>query len=194
MEYKKVINVSYNELVAWQDYLDNKGTDTVNVVRTFTADFGETEDGHIEVDIKVCDAEQPFVDPVIFQDGHDVGCLEADDTLVGEYIFSGFLKNTYIVVIPDAKEEAEKLQNKYRTVEEWVKGLSNSTLDDINKETLAEVIVNTTVIDRYAAIDDIMQRCDDYDEILDMLYERATIEFHPTGKQAFTNGASIEKK
>ena len=189
MEYKKIINVSYNELVAWQDYLDNKGTDTVNVVRTFSADFGETEDGHIEIDIKVCDAEQPFVDPVIFQDGHDVGCLEADDTLVGEYIFSGFLKNTYIVIIPDAREEAEKLQKKYRTVEEWLKGLSNDTLDTIDKTTFAEVLINETVIDRHASIDNILQRCEDHDDILDSLYERATIEFHPTGKQAFTSDA-----
>lgn len=193
MEHKKVINISFNELSAWQDYLDNKGNETGGVVTKYTADFGETEDGHIEVDIKVVDAEQPFVDPVIFQDGHDVGCLEVDDTLAGEYIFSGFLKNTYVVIIPDTIAEARPLQDKYQAVAKWLENLDDETLDTVDKTTLAEVQSGAKMVDRIAAIEDVLQRCDHYEEILDSLYERATIKFSANGKQAFTSDASVEK-
>jgi hypothetical protein len=53
------------------------------VVKTYTADFG---DGW-QADIKVCNGEPPYVDPVLFLDGNEITCIEIADNLNGEYHF-----------------------------------------------------------------------------------------------------------
>lgn len=100
----KVIRISLEEIERLQAFLDSKGKDVVDTVATFTAKF---DDG-IEIDIKVCDGNPPFVDAVLFQDGSDVGCLDVTDTLVGEYIFHLLGNNTeeiykVIVVVDEVK-------------------------------------------------------------------------------------------
>ena len=42
------------------------------VVRRFTAVF----EGGVEVDVKVVDADPPYVDAVLFEDGSEVVCLD----------------------------------------------------------------------------------------------------------------------
>jgi len=54
----------------------------------------------------VCQGNPPFVDVVLFQDGNEVGLLEPGDTLVGRYVFQGFLKNTYEVTVMEIAEMA----------------------------------------------------------------------------------------
>ena len=58
------------------------------VIETHTANFGN---GY-EVDIKVCNTDTdectPYIDAVLFKDGHEVGLLEpVFDKLDGEYEF-----------------------------------------------------------------------------------------------------------
>ena len=64
------------------------------IVETFTVDFGEG----IEADIKVCNGDTPFVDPVIFENGSELCCIDVCDEIDGEY---HFLVDdiTYIAVI-----------------------------------------------------------------------------------------------
>ena len=91
-----------------------------------------------------------------------------------------------------------KGQDKYSIVDEWLKKQDDETLGIIDITTLAETRGSVPLIDRVAVQEDIMQRADHYEEILDSLYERATMKFEATGKQAFTsdneNWTSIEKK
>ena len=99
MEYTQTIKVPKEKIEELQKFLDGNGEGTMNTVETFTANFGDNGEGEIEADIKVCDGANPFVDPVLFQDGSEVCCLECADTLVGEYIFSTSLKDIYTVII-----------------------------------------------------------------------------------------------
>jgi len=100
MKYTATIKVPKEKAVELQQFLDGNGEGTMNTVETFTAGFPHTESsGSVEIDIKVCDGDSPFVDPVMFQDGSEVGCLECADELLGEYVFSGFLKDTFTVIV-----------------------------------------------------------------------------------------------
>jgi hypothetical protein len=176
----KTLNISFNELCAWQGFLEGKGDGTYNCVKKWTVEF---EDG-VEVDIKVCDGGPdgtPFVDPVIFHNGHEIGCLDADDTLAGEYLFHKCRDIDYIVIIPDTIELAKDGQHKYRIVEEWLGQQDNETLGMIDITTLATARGSVGVIDRGSTIEDVMERADHYEEILDDLFERATLQFKATG-------------
>lgn len=42
----------------------------------------------IEADIKVCNGDTPYVDPVLFDDGSQACTLEVTDSFFGEYIFA----------------------------------------------------------------------------------------------------------
>ena len=97
------IEVPKEKVDELQTFLNSKGEDKVETIETFTAKFGDDGEGNIEVDIKVCQGNPPFVDAVIFQDNNEIGCLEVSDELVGEYIFSCFVKNTYTVIIKSGK-------------------------------------------------------------------------------------------
>lgn len=85
--YRRTIEIGYDELKDIENILQTPGNNTCDVLRTFTAVF---EDG-IEVDIKVCDSSDdttPYIDPVIFDKGQEILCLEVRDNLLGEYLFS----------------------------------------------------------------------------------------------------------
>ena len=102
MNYTQIIEIPKKKVEELQKFLDSNGEGTMNTVETFTAQFAHTEsNGSVEIDIKVCDGANPFVDPVMFQDGSEVGCLECDDTLLGEYVFSQFLKDTFTVFVKE---------------------------------------------------------------------------------------------
>ena len=183
MRHEKVINLSFNELSAWQNYLDGEGDNNLTTVKTFTGDFGPKAEGDITVDIKVCNGEgSPFVDAVLFQDGYEVGCLDVRDTLAGTYEFQSFLKDTFVVVIPDAIEAAKEGQKKYRTIEKWLGTLDVDALVKIEEE-LREDTPNVSDL-----IEMILEKCNYEDSTLDVLYERATLKFHASGPQAFTSG------
>ena len=75
----------------------NYGRDEVPLIKTakFTSIKG------LEADIKCCNGDSPYVDPVAFIDGHQVCVLEVDDTLEGEYWFNLGKGEYYVVeVIP----------------------------------------------------------------------------------------------
>ena len=59
---------------------DCKDTSTI---RIYTADFGDGWDA----DIKVCNGDPPFIEPVLFRNGGEVMCLDVTDTLDGDYGF-----------------------------------------------------------------------------------------------------------
>lgn len=62
---------------------------------TFTANFGQG----IEADIKVVNADPPYIDPVLFLDGNEVGLMPADaDTLNGEYVFTLGAKKYRVII------------------------------------------------------------------------------------------------
>ena len=101
MRYTKILKIPGYEVTAMQKFLDRTGRDKVRTEKTYTAQFGDKGEGDIEVDIKVCEGDPPFVDAVLFQDNSEIGVLEPDDTLVGEYVFQGFLKDTYVVIVQE---------------------------------------------------------------------------------------------
>jgi hypothetical protein len=110
---KRTIYVSRDEYQALQGYLDGKdfvedvGRD--DVIKTFTVDFG----GGLEVDIKVCNGDGPYVDAVLFLDGHEVEVLEPSDELLGEYPFN-YNGDSYTVDIQVkvAETKAKKVVKK----------------------------------------------------------------------------------
>jgi len=71
--------------------------DCGDIIEIFTADFG----GGIEADIKVCNGDGPYVDPVLFIDGYEICLGEPRWHLEGDYEFS-FLGDTYTVCIMPA--------------------------------------------------------------------------------------------
>ena len=103
LKHEKVLNLSFYDLSNWQEFLDSKGNGTLECMVTFVVDFGDKGEGHVEIDIKVCDGgdSTPYIDAVLIQDGNAVGCLDVRDELAGEYRFEGFLNSTYVAIIPD---------------------------------------------------------------------------------------------
>lgn len=75
----------YNRLLDMVDVdFKKEGIDEDSVIKTYTFRFA---DG-IEADIKVCSGQTNlFVDPVLFENGHECCVLEPADTLDGEYSF-----------------------------------------------------------------------------------------------------------
>lgn len=57
---------------------DHDGT-----IETFTVKFGAV----IEADIKVCNGDTPYVDPVLFENGCEVQVLDPAEDLLGTYEF-----------------------------------------------------------------------------------------------------------
>lgn len=54
-------------------------------IETYTAKF----DNGFEADIKVCNGDTPYIDPVLFNEfGSEVCVLEVADELLGEYLFT----------------------------------------------------------------------------------------------------------
>ena len=102
--FTKTVHIPSKKLQELQNFLDSiEGDGTQNTVETFTVEFGDRGYGDIQVDIKVCDGHPPFVDPVIFRNGHEITCLEPDGDLLGEYIFSDIDGVDYIVYVEEEK-------------------------------------------------------------------------------------------
>ena len=74
----------------------DRDSETEETPYTFTAKFS---DG-LEADIKVVNANPPYIDAVLFdQDGNELMCLDVcDGPVEGEYWFD-FNDNTYIVLV-----------------------------------------------------------------------------------------------
>jgi predicted RNA-binding Zn-ribbon protein involved in translation (DUF1610 family) len=98
--HARIITIPRPELEKMQEFLDGKGDGTLNTVETYTVKFGDHGMGDIQIDVKVCDGDTPFVDVVMFQDGSEVSCADPSDTLAGKYTF--VLKDTYIVLVGDS--------------------------------------------------------------------------------------------
>ena len=77
------ILIDSKEADLMQAYLDSDGEDSVGTIQTYTANF---DDG-LEVDIKVCKGDPPFVDAVLYYEGEEVQLLDVTDELLGEYLF-----------------------------------------------------------------------------------------------------------
>jgi len=173
MRHEQIINLSFNDLCAWQDYLNGKGEGTLNTVKTFTASFGDCGEGKVEVNIKVCDGQgNPFVDAVILFDGNDSGALATRETLAGEYSFynpNGF-EHTYVVIIPDTIEAAKEGQKKYREVEKWLQLLDDNHLKAIDFGLKTNTRMEN---ERDYTIESILEICADDDNILDSYYEES---------------------
>ena len=87
IRYKAVIHVEHELAARLQDILDKNSfdeeSDRDGVIHTFTADFGNGW----QADIKVCNSDGPYVDPVLFLDGYEMCVGEITNTLLGEYDF-----------------------------------------------------------------------------------------------------------
>lgn len=105
-KYTRVITIPETEVRRMQKFLESKGEDRVETIETYTVRFEDSEEGDVQIDVKVCQGNPPFVDIVLFQDGNDVGCLEPTDILVGKYVFQDVLKDTYEVTVMEQKETA----------------------------------------------------------------------------------------
>lgn len=189
MKHEITLDISFNDMCAWQSFLNGKGTDTDEVVKTFTAKFGDKGEGNIEVDIKICDSKDgsPYIDAVMFQDGHEVGVLEVSDILAGEYPFMQFLKDNYIVIVPDAIEAAKEGQRKYRAIEQWLQKISDDKLVQVHTE-----VIKDKSIDRMKLIEDLLEECSDEGyETLNELYtmSQGNIHFNASNNspQCFTD-------
>jgi len=85
-----------NEILQRGEFVDEVSRDEVFCFQSLSF-----EDG-IEVDIKVCNGDPPFVDAVLFKDGHEISVVQPDgDTLDGEYHFcpNGCNEDEYLVII-----------------------------------------------------------------------------------------------
>ena len=77
-----------------QNRMDPKN-DRDGICQTMTAQF----DNGIEADIKICNSENgPWIDPVLFFNGSEIGVLEPQYTIEGEYLFE-IDENEFIVKV-----------------------------------------------------------------------------------------------
>lgn len=88
-EELKELNSLLKQTEKSPDYKD------ASTIRIFTAKFGN----NIEADIKVVNGDGPYVDPVLFDNGHEVACLQdPSESLEGEYIFE-YKNKTFTVLV-----------------------------------------------------------------------------------------------
>jgi len=84
---KQVIEISKTEADAMQKILDLQYSgpecDRDGLFATYSAEFG---DGW-EADIKVCNGDGPYIDAILFHDGHQAQVLDISEKLVGEFRF-----------------------------------------------------------------------------------------------------------
>jgi hypothetical protein len=93
-KYQKILDIK-------EGFYPDAGQDEVMLL--LRTDFG---DG-IEADIKVCNGNTPYVDPVLFNNGSEVCVGEVSDTLVGDYAFD-YAGETYKVKIKIQKKQPWK--------------------------------------------------------------------------------------
>ncbi len=105
MSETRVIYISPEEADLMQSYLDSDGEAreldrNASSLMTYTAIF----DGDIEVDIKVCKGDPPFVDAILYDSGSEVELIEISDELLGEYMFF-YDGQIYTVVLEEGMGE-----------------------------------------------------------------------------------------
>jgi hypothetical protein len=81
--YETTIIVPAAEAQECQKFLNSIGQDKVATFETYTGRFANG----VEVDIKVCDGDPPFVDSVLFENGCELAIGEVTGTLLGTYCF-----------------------------------------------------------------------------------------------------------
>ena len=84
----KTIKIKKEQADEWNRMLDlddyDIDSDRDGIIDCITVDFGEG----IQADLKLCNGEPPYIDPVLFDNGNEVMFLEAFATTVeGEYSF-----------------------------------------------------------------------------------------------------------
>ena len=81
-----------------------------DVAETFTVTFNQIPNKKFEADIKVCNADSPYIDPVLFEVidgiGYEVCVGEVTDTLLGDYYFSITNGDFLVKVVETKKQEA----------------------------------------------------------------------------------------
>jgi hypothetical protein len=95
MIYTKVLEIPKERVKELQKILNRKtahpdfGRDAV--ITTFTISFNHLPNKKYEADIKVCNGDSPYVDPVFFEIidgmGYEIHVGEVSDSLLGEYHF-----------------------------------------------------------------------------------------------------------
>jgi len=126
--FTKTIKVPKAKVKKLQTFLNSRGEGSDNTIETFSAHFVKQGYG---VDIKVCDGNTPYIDPVLFKvvpadskdrkvgiryNWHEIGPIDVSDTLLGEYQFDdGDI--TFIVNVVQA--ESTKVNKK--NVRRWLK-------------------------------------------------------------------------
>lgn len=100
-----VIQLTQEETEFAQAFLSRKTEDPKesDVPLKKTAEF-QTHPG-LEADIKCCNGDGPYTDPVLFLNGHEEGILPPGDTLEGTYNFD--FDNKIFRVVIKAYQEAE---------------------------------------------------------------------------------------
>lgn len=136
--YEAIIEVSAEEANVMQNILDiteghyeEAGRDSV--IRVFDTEF-VTPFGRFVTDIKVCNGDTPYVDPVLFVDignNHlsEINVLGVDDTLLGEYEFEAEVTDEQgqemtlilrtIVRVELAPAKVEVSMNRYKIITLW---------------------------------------------------------------------------
>jgi hypothetical protein len=94
--YETTIVIPTDEIQECQKFLDSHGQDKIATFETYTGKFSNG----VEVDIKVCDGDPPFVDPVLFEDGCELATGEVRDALLGEYRFKVGEDEYKVTVLP----------------------------------------------------------------------------------------------
>jgi hypothetical protein len=69
------------EILSMTDYLEDAGR--CEVLETLTADFGQG----IEADIKICNGDGPYIDPVLFDHGCEIAIGEVGGVILDEFWF-----------------------------------------------------------------------------------------------------------
>jgi hypothetical protein len=85
------------------------------VLECFTADFGNG----IEADIKIVNAEDgPYIDPILFDKGSQVGLLDVEYKLADEFVFEYDNVEYAVSIRPKDKDEEEEVDT-YRVPCTW---------------------------------------------------------------------------
>lgn len=97
-QWRPIVNQHFKETGTWYGFLFIAAGE-INYWNKFIADGaylseGEIEETYtykfskkIEVDLKIVSGNPPYVDPVLFREGHEIAVGEPADELDGDYIF-----------------------------------------------------------------------------------------------------------
>lgn len=152
--FKKVIFINPEEKATMQEILDieeghAKDYKRDGVIEVFSTIF-DTPYGKYGVDIKVCNGDTPYVDPVLFevveQNGvnhwHEIYPLDVDDTLEGEYQFEtdeekhGVRVILQVLVVSKDNIDKEELCLSNVPVEEVVQTIKRLNFEEVDCEPI----------------------------------------------------------